>query len=111
MNYGRKLNLSTGRRGMILDLVIEAGNLAEAERFKTMLDRHITHNGEAPRQTAVDGGYASRDNLADAKAKGVKDAAFHKKRGLNVEDMVMSRWVYRMLRNFRAGIEANISCL
>jgi IS5 family transposase len=25
--------------------------------------------------------------------------------------MVKSRWVYRKLRNFRAGIEAGISCL
>jgi IS5 family transposase len=25
--------------------------------------------------------------------------------------MVQSRWVYRKLKNFRAGIEANISCL
>jgi IS5 family transposase len=25
--------------------------------------------------------------------------------------MVRSRWVYRKLRNFRAGIEAGISCL
>jgi IS5 family transposase len=40
-----------------------------------------------------------------------KDVAFHKKRGLAVEDMVKSRWVYRKLRNFRAGIEAGISCL
>src|SRR5262249_23607758 len=30
---------------------------------------------------------------------------------LAVEDMVKSRWVYRKLRNFRAGIEAGISCL
>ena len=37
--------------------------------------------------------------------------AFHKKRGLKIEDMVRSRWVYRKLRNFRAGIEAGISCL
>ena len=37
--------------------------------------------------------------------------AFHKKSGLRVEDMVKSRWVYRKLRNFRAGIEADISCL
>src|SRR5207248_1399900 len=41
----------------------------------------------------------------------VTDVAFHKKRGLAVEDMVKSRWVYRKLRNFRAGIEAGISCL
>jgi hypothetical protein len=46
-----------------------------------------------------------------AKALGVTDVAFHKKRGLAVEDMVKSRWVYRKLRNFRAGIEAGISYL
>jgi transposase, IS5 family len=37
--------------------------------------------------------------------------AFHKKAGLRVEDMVKSNWVYRKLRNFRAGIESDISCL
>ncbi len=90
-------------------LVIEPGNPADSERFQPMLDRHIEHYGKAPRQAAADGGYASTDNLA--KASGVKDMAFHKKRGLTIEDMVKSRWVYRKLRNFRAGIEANISCL
>ena len=29
----------------------------------------------------------------------------------SIEAMAKSRWVYRKLRNFRAGIEANISCL
>jgi IS5 family transposase len=37
--------------------------------------------------------------------------AFHKKAGLRVMDMVKSNWVYRKLRNFRAGIESDISCL
>ena len=37
--------------------------------------------------------------------------AFHKKCGLRIEEMVRSNWVYRKLRNFRAGIEADISCL
>jgi tetratricopeptide (TPR) repeat protein len=49
--------------------------------------------------------------LRHAKSKGVCDVAFHKKRGFAIEDMVKSRWVYRKLRNFRAGIEADISCL
>ena len=53
----------------------------------------------------------TRDNLAAAKAWGVSDMAFHKKAGLRIEDMVRSKWVYRKLRNFRAGIEAGISCL
>jgi IS5 family transposase len=111
VQYGHKLNLTTGRSGLILDVVVEAGNPADAERFLPMLERHIALHGTPPRQTASDGGYASLDNLKQAKALGVHDVAFHKKRGLKIEDMVKSRWVYRKLRNFRAGIEANISCL
>jgi IS5 family transposase len=111
VHYGHKLNLTTGRSGLILDVVVEAGNPADAERFLPMLERHIARHGTPPRQTASDGGYASLDNLSQAKALGVHDVAFHKKRGLSVDNMVKSRWVYRKLRNFRAGIEANISCL
>lgn len=111
VEYGHKLNLTTGRSGMILDLVIEAGNPADKERLLPMLERHIALYGQAPRQAAADGGFASRANLATAKAWGVRDMAFHKKAGLSIEDMVTSNWVYRKLRNFRAGIEAGISCL
>jgi transposase, IS5 family len=109
--YGHKLNLTTGRSGMILDLVIEAGNPADSDRLVPMLARHVAFYGQAPRQAAADGGFATRDNLATAKAWGVADMAFHKKAGLRIEDMVRSKWVYRKLRNFRAGIEAGISCL
>jgi IS5 family transposase len=109
--YGHKLNLTTGRSGLILDLVIEAGNPADSERLLPMLERHIAFYGQAPRQAAADGSFASRNNLRQAKAQGVRDMAFHKKGGLRIEDMVRSRWVYRKLRNFRAGIEADISCL
>jgi len=111
VEYGHKLNLTTGRSGLILDLVIEAGNPADSERFLPMLKRHIAFYGDAPRQAAADGGYASRHNLAQAKALGVHDLAFHKKAGLRIKDMVKSNWVYRKLRNFRAGIESDISCL
>jgi hypothetical protein len=39
------------------------------------LRRHVP-----PRQVAADGGYASQHNLTAAKARGVNDVAFHKKR-------------------------------
>src|SRR5436309_1664113 len=110
VQYGHKLNLVTGKSGLILDVVVEAGNPADAERFLPMLDRQIARRGAPPRQTAADGGYASRDNLKQAKARGVEDVAFHKKCGIAVAEMVKSAWVYRRLRNFRAGIEAGISC-
>jgi IS5 family transposase len=109
--YGHKLNLTTGRSGLILDVVIEAGNPADSERLLPMLERHSAFYGKAPRQAAADGSFASRENLGQAKAQGVRDMAFHKRGGLRIEDMVRSRWVYRKLRNFRAGIEADISCL
>jgi transposase, IS5 family len=111
VEYGHKLNLTSGRSGMILDLVIEKGNPADSDRLLPMLERHIDLYGQAPRQAAADGGFATRNNLATAKAWGVCDMAFHKKAGLSIEDMVKSKWVYRKLRNFRARIEAVISCL
>jgi IS5 family transposase len=60
---------------------------------------------------AADGALASKHNLEEAKARGLDDVVFAKKRGLSVEDMASSTWVYRQLRNFRAGIEGMISFL
>ena len=40
---GHKLNLTTGRSGLILDLVIEAGNPADSERLLPMLERHCRY--------------------------------------------------------------------
>jgi IS5 family transposase len=111
IQYGHKLNFSTGRSGMVLDVVIESGNPADSDQFIPMVDRHIDNYGKAPRQVAADGGYASKDNLETAKQRKIKDVAFHKKRGLEILDMAKSPWVYRKLRNFRAGIEAGISYL
>lgn len=111
IQYGHKLNFSTGRSGMVLDVVIESGNPADSDQFLPMVDRHIDNYGKAPRQVAADGGYASKENLDKAKQRDIKDVAFHKKRGLEILDMAKSAWVYRKLRNFRAGIEAGISYL
>jgi IS5 family transposase len=103
--YRHKLDLSTGASGLIFDVVIEAGNPADSERLLPMLERHIARYDRPPRKVAADGSYASRDDLSQAKARGVRDMAFHKKSGLKIEDMVRSRWVYRTLRNFRASIK------
>ena len=111
LQYGHKLNFSTGCSGMVLDVVIESGNPADSDQFMPMVDRHIEHYGKAPRQVAADGGYASKENLETARQRNIKDVAFHKKRGLEILDMAKSPWVYRKLRNFRAGIEAGISYL
>ena len=56
-------------------------------------------------------GFASKDNLKAAKALGVADVCFQKKLGLKVSEMTRSSWVYKRLRDFRAGIEGMISFL
>lgn len=109
--YGHKIFLSGGRSGLILDCVIARGNPADAAMFPDLLTRQEAIYGRVPQKTAADGGFASRDNLHLAQGRGVKDVMFAKKRGLGVLAMVKSLWVYQKLRNFRAGIEANISRL
>jgi IS5 family transposase len=111
VQFGHKLNITTGKSGLVLDVVIENGNPADTAQLWPMLNRQKDIYGRAPRQAAADGGYASQDNLRQAKELGVKDVAFNKKKGLTVEAMVKSRWVYKRLTKFRAGIEGNISCL
>ena len=59
----------------------------------------------------MDGGFASKGNLASAKGRKIKDVCFAKKRGLKKTDMCRSEYVYKNLRRFRAGIEAGISWL
>jgi transposase, IS5 family len=109
--YGHKIFLSGGRSGLILDCVVARGNPAAAVRLPDLLTRQESIYGRPPLKTAADGGFASRDNLRRAKGQGVKDVRFAKKRGLGILDLVRSRWVYKKLRNFQAGIEANLSRL
>jgi IS5 family transposase len=109
--YGHKLTLTGGASGLILDAVVESGNPADSTRAVPMLERQREIYGRVPRQASFDGGYASKANLERAKTLGVKDVCFAKKRGLKITDMVKSTWVYRRLRNFRAGVEGMISYL
>jgi len=109
--FGHKIFLTGGMSNLILDCLIAKGNPADSDQYIPMLERHKKTFSKVPRQVSADGGFASKDNLAAAKGLAVKDAVFAKKRGLSVIDMAMSSWVYKKLRNFRAGIEANISTL
>jgi IS5 family transposase len=109
--FGHKTCLTQGASQLILDCVICDGNPADSTLSDQMLDRQKELYGRYPLKAAMDGGFASKANLESAKVKGVKDVCFAKKRGLEVEDMCRSQWVYNRLRRFRAGIEAGISWL
>ena len=109
--YGHKVCLAGGPSNFISDCLIVEGNPADSTLTCKMLDRHDQIFGRYPLKVALDGGFASKDNLKIAKSKKIKDVCFAKKRGLKEEDMCRSHWVYKRLRRFRAGIESGISWL
>jgi IS5 family transposase len=109
--YGHKIFLTGGASGLLLDCAIVKGNPTDAAWAVPMLQRLTQHSGRVPRQASFDGGFASQANLTAAKALGVTDVCFAKRRNLAILDMVRSRWVYHTLRRFRAGIESGISRL
>lgn len=109
--YGHKICLAGGKSNLILDCLIVEGNPPDTSLTEIMLDRQNALYGRYPLKAALDGGFASKDNLDKAKSKGVKDVCFAKKRGLKETDMCRSHYVYKHLRRFRAGIEASISWL
>lgn len=107
--YGHKICIAGGSSGLITDCIIVEGNPADATVTEQMLDRQNQIYGRYPLKVAFDGGFASKQNLQAAKQKSIKDVCFGKKRGLSVEDMCRSQWVFKQLRRFRAGIESAIS--
>ena len=110
-HYGHKICLTGGASNLILDCVILEGNPADTDLVEQMLDRQKQIYGRYPLKVALDGGFASKDNLSIAKKRKIKDVCFAKKRGLKETDMCRSNYVYKKLRRFRAGIESGISWL
>jgi IS5 family transposase len=109
--YGHKVCLSGGPSNLITDCLIVDGNPKDSSLTDEMLDRQKEIYGRYPLKVALDGGFASENNLISAKGKGVRDVCFTKRLGMEVEDMCRSTYVYKRLRRFRAGVESGISWL
>jgi len=107
--YGHKVCLCVGASQLITDCLITTGNPADATLTVEMIERQKEIYGRYPLKAAFDGGFTSKENLKAVKDLGVKDVCFAKRRGLEVVDMCRSQWVYKRLRNFRAGVESVIS--
>lgn len=110
-HYGHKVTLSTGRSGLVLDLVIEKGNPSDSTLVVRSAERHAALFGQAPERTAFDGAYASKANLEALKASGTREACFSKPAGLPLTDQTSTPRIRNMLKRFRAGIEATVSFL
>ncbi|MEX0827745.1 MAG: transposase, partial [Haliea sp.] len=107
--YGHKINLATEKHGLITAVLIERGNPSDTERFIPLIETHQSLFGCVPETTIADSGYANQDNLKRGMALGIKRVGFHKKKGISVSAMGLKEKTLKVLRDFRAGIEGNIS--
>jgi IS5 family transposase len=107
--YGHKVFLNVGASGMIIDMLLERGNPADATRAIPMLERHRSVMGNIPEQAAFDAGFTSTANVKAARELGVEDAAFAKKGSIDVMAGVRSPKLHKKLQRFRAGVEGIIS--
>ena len=74
-----------------------------------MLEACNENYDQCPIEVVADGGYASQLNVKSAEVCGVKRRVFNKPVGLTFQDMGVKKKTFRKLRNFRAGVEGNIS--
>ncbi len=109
VQYGHKINLSSEKSGFITYLSIEKGNPSDTDLFMPVLNFHRSKLGHLPHSVVADGGYASQENVARGRKLGVKRVVFHKPVGLSLHAMGVKLKTFTQLRNFRAGVEGNIS--
>ena len=87
VQFGHKIFLAAGRSNLILDCQIPTGNPRDSEMFLKVLNSINQIHGVFPRKISADGGFASKDNLQEAKEMGAKDVCFpEKKRYGNITD-------------------------
>ena len=109
VEYGHKINLATQGDGYVPYLNIENGNPADKNIYMPVLKACQNNYTQMPDSVVADGGYASQANVGQARDSGVKRAVFNKRVGLGYHQMGVNKKIFEVLKNFRAGIEGNIS--
>jgi transposase, IS5 family len=110
VKFGHKINLSTGKSNLILSCEVLRGNPSDKDLYQPTLDKVIANYGTVPRDSATDGGYATKANAAYAQQKGITNIVFNKVVG-SLQNIVSSLNIETRLKKWRSGIEANISNL
>jgi IS5 family transposase len=77
--YGHKVCLTGGGSNLIIDGFITKGNPADSTLTETMLERQKEIYNQYPLKVALDGGFASKENLNIAQGMEIKDVCIAKK--------------------------------
>ncbi len=110
VEFGHKVNLTTGKSNLILDCDVLDGNPSDTKIYEGVIDRVKGNYGITPRDIVTDGGYASLENMGIAKEKGLTNIVFNKIVG-SLKNIVSSKSMETRLKKWRSGIEAVISNL
>jgi IS5 family transposase len=109
VQFGHKINLATQDDGFVIYLNIEDGNPSDKILYMPVLNACQRNFEQHPYSVVADGGYASQANVTQARESGIKHAVFNKPVGLSYHQMGVKKKTFDALKNFRAGIEGNIS--
>ena len=110
VKFGHKVNVGTGKSNLILTCEVLQGNPADSSLFQKTLDKLLEQYNIVPRDSATDGGFASKANAEYAKSKGIVNIVFNKIVG-SLKNITSSKTMETRLKKWRSGIEANISNL
>jgi transposase, IS5 family len=108
--FGHKINLASGKSNLILDCEVLKGNPSDKILYQPTIDRVIENYKITPRDSATDGGYASKVNMAYSIDKGIINIVFNKIVG-SLHNVVNSLNIETRLKKWRSGMEAIISNL
>lgn len=110
IKFGHKVNIGTGNSNLILTCEVLQGNPADSTLYQDTMDKLVDSYGRVPRDSATDGGYASKANAQYAQEKGIINIVFNKIVG-SLKNIASSKNMETRLKKWRSGIEANISNL
>lgn len=108
IQFGHKINLSGGKSNLILDCEVLRGNPSDSTLYQPTVERIIENYDRVPRDSATDGGYASKLNQEFAKEKGIVNIVFNKVVG-SLQNVCSSKNIETILKKWRSGMEAVIS--
>ena len=108
VQFGHKVNFTTGKSNLILSCEILKGNPSDSTLYQGTLDKIIADYGIVPRDSVTDGGYGSKLNSEYAQGKGIVNIVFNKIVG-SLNNIASSKNMETRLKKWRSGIEAVIS--
>ena len=108
VQFGHKVNLTSGKSNLILSCEIIKGNPSDTSLFQPTIEKIVSDYGSVPRDSATDGGYASKANADYAQSIGITNIVFNKIVG-SLKNIVSSKSIETRLKKWRSGMEAVIS--